>query len=356
MKHSIRTLAPVIACLILSACGRSNNMMTSPYGSYGQQNGQTSYGQMAYGQQGTYGQANGQASYGQAYGQNGQMGNAQMGYGNPQMQQGQMQQVNQMGYAPQQTAQRTSQPQTSTRTTAGSRPAPTLSKASTTTAAKAPLMSKAPAPATKPPAPTTATKAPGAAEFMTKARQAISSLQSLSATVSTFEKGAEAGQGKIRFLYRSGQIKIDVLSSTNSSQQGVKLGFQSGGNQVRVRPSGVLSMVALNLPMTDPKLLSGRKYQVGQIELTATVNRLTQPGVQAKVLGKTTFAGCEVIVLEITAPNPFDNRITKEDLGLDAQTFLPRIHEMYQGTELVYAGRVEQLTVNPQLPDNAFEI
>lgn len=343
MKHSIRTLTPVIALMLLSACGKTNTM-NSPYGAYPQQMGQMAYSQP--------GMQNGQMVNGQMV--NGQVMSGQTSYA----QTGTQTQPMAAPAAPQaQTARAAAPAAKAAAPTAGGRTAPTLNKASSTTTKAPATTAKAPAtaPAAKAPAPAAA-KAPDASEYLTKARQAIGSLQSLSATVATFEKGQQAGQGKIQYLYRAGQVKIDVVSSSDSSRQGVKLAFQSGGNQVRVRPSGVLSMVALNLPMNDGKLLSGRKYQIGQIELTATVNRLSQAGAQAKVLGKTTFAGAEVIVIEITAPNPFDNRITKEHLGLDAQSFLPRIHEMYQGSELVYAGRVETLNINPQLPGNAFEV
>lgn len=359
MSHVTRPIALLVTGLILTACGKGN--LNSPY-AYQQPYGQTSYGQMSYGQPGMqlvngqympvqnnmmmqgstqYAQTGANAQTPQATNLNAPIGGDYGYYGNTQ------------AAAPgaQTAAPRAAVP-------SNSRPTPSLTKASAASS-KAPVTK---APTTRAAAPKTTAPAPAApkvadgAEFLAKARQAMASVQSLSATVSTFEKGATSGQGKIQYYYRNGQIKIDVIASSDASRKGVKLAFQSGGNQVKVRPSGVLSMVALNLSMSDGKLLSGRKYQLGQIDLSSTVNRLTQPGTQAKVLGKTSFGGSEVIVLEISSPNPFDNQITKEHLGLDAQNFLPRIHEMYVGQELVYAGRVEQLIVNPQLPDSTFNV
>ncbi|PKL75530.1 MAG: hypothetical protein CVV27_14870 [Candidatus Melainabacteria bacterium HGW-Melainabacteria-1] len=360
MKQSVRTLAPLFACLILSACG--GNPMNSQM-AYPQQYSQPGYGQAgmnAYAQPGMAqpGMAQpGINAYAQpgmsSYGQNSQSLNAPMGpeYGA----QPQAAYPPQNTY-PQQTAARSAQ-QTQVRLPANSRPTPNFSNPGSAPVSSAPrtpapvarTSAPAKAPASRPAAPAQAT--PSASEFLSKAHQASNGLQSLSATIATFEKGATAGQGKIQYYYRNGQVKIDVTASSDSSRQGVKISFQSGGNQAKVRPSGILKMVSLTLNMNDPKLLSGRKYQIGQIELITTVNRLAQGAAKARVLGKSSFAGSEIIVLEITAPNPFDPRITKEHLGIDAKTFLPRVHEMYEGSELVYAGRVEQMSPNAPISD-----
>lgn len=194
------------------------------------------------------------------------------------------------------------------------------------------------------------------AQILSQARQAFSQLQGLSATIATFEKGQSAGGGKIQYLYQPGQVRIDVLESSDASRKGVKLSYQPQGSQVRARASGMLSVVAVNLPMNDNKVKSGRQYLLNQIDLGATVQRLSQPGLQTKAVGKTQFAGAEVIVIEIPAQNHFDSRITREILAIDAQTMMPRIHEMYEGDTLVYSGKIEQLQINPGFGPKAFDI
>lgn len=346
MKRTLRSLAPLMACMMLSACGGNAMMNSAAYNSY------TPSGPLVNGQPMNGTMVNGQSSLA-SLPQPNQAPNLSAPI--PPAQQ-----------LPAQVAAQAA-PRAAAAVVPNSRPAPTLGKvaAPVPAAASAPAAGapKTAAPAAAPkaaapaPAKAAAPAGPTAAELLAKVHQAVASLQSLSATVSTFEKGPNGtGTGKVQMLYRAGQVKLDVIASSDSSRLGVKLSFQSGGSQVRVRPSGVLSMVALNLAANDSKLLSGRKYQIPQIELMSTVNRLTQPGVHAKILGKTTFAGAEVIVIEVVGANNFDGSITKEHLGIDSQTFLPRIHEMYQGEELVYAGRVESLTVNPQLAANAFEV
>lgn len=214
-----------------------------------------------------------------------------------------------------------------------------------------------PAPQLAPPQPKPAApQADPSAQILSQARQAFSQLQGLSATIATFEKGQSAGGGKIQYLYQPGQVRIDVLESSDASRKGVKLSYQPQGNQVRARASGVLSVVAVTLPMNDNKVKSGRQYLLNQIDLGATVQRLSQPGLQTKAIGKTQFAGAEVIVIEIPAQNHFDSRITREILAIDAQTMMPRIHEMYEGDTLVYSGKIEQLQLNPGFGPRAFDI
>ncbi len=359
MKH--RSLSLLLSSLLLTACG--NNAMTGAYNPYGQAGygqqvgyGQAAYGQAAYGQTPT-GQSAYQPGYASSvYGQTGQTGMT-TGYTDP------SQQMNpaingygapQQGYATQPGAQ-TGYPTQPTAQT-GYASAPQTTPAKTTTAQKTTTPSKATtAPKTTTPAKTTATTQ--VAQFLSNARQAMDKLQSLSATIANFEKGTQAGQGKIQYYYRKpGQVKIDVLQSSDPSRKGIKLSYQTNGDQVRARATGLLSLVPVTLSMSDSKVKSGRGYLIGQIDLTSTVTRLTQPSATTKVLGKTTQNGAEVIVLEIKTQNHFDNRITKEHLGLDAKTWLPRLHEMYAGTELVYAAKLEQMEVNPTLASNVFDI
>ncbi|MGE3727688.1 MAG: hypothetical protein AB7I41_19170 [Candidatus Sericytochromatia bacterium] len=359
MKH--RSLSLLLSSLLLTACG--NNAMTGAYNPYGQAGygqqpgyGQAAYGQAAYGQTLT-GQSAYQPGYAASvYGQTGQTG--MTGYADP------YQQMNpamngygapQQGYATQPGTQTgyANQPTGQTGYTSTS---PTTAPTKTTTTPKTTVPAKATtAPKTTTPTKTTATTQ--VAQFLSNARQAMDKLQSLSATIANFEKGTQPGQGKIQYYYRKpGQVKIDVIQSSDPSRKGVKLSYQTSSDQVRARATGLLSLVPVTLPMSDAKVKSGRGYLIGQIDLTATVTRLTQPSASVKVLGKTTQNGAEIIVLEVKTQNHFDNRITKEHLGLDSKTWLPRLHEMYVGSELVYAAKLEQMEVNPTLASNVFDV
>lgn len=261
---------------------------------------------------------------------------------------------------PQQMEQQPTAPQSAPRTSAPSRPSGLVPAAAyrqyqpgmTAPTTAAPV--NTPAPAAAPQAP--AAPVDQSAQWLAQANQAFNGLQTLQATISTFEKGSTTGTGQIRYTWKQpGQAKIDILKSSDSSRNGVKLAY-TGNGQVQVRAGGILGLMALTLPMTDSKVKSGRQYLLSQIDLTATVQRLTQPGQQAKAVGKMQMGGSEVVVLEITSQGHFDSRITKERLGLDLQTFLPRIHEMYEGNNLVYSAKLEQVQINPTLGPDAFKV
>jgi hypothetical protein len=357
-----QSLSLLLSTLLLTACG--GGAMNTAYAPYGQ----AGYGQQAYGQTAYGGQAAYQPGYASSvYGQTGAVGyadpnqQAMAGYGAiPQqsMTGYPAQQSNLNGYAAAPTTQNPAN--TSYAATSPTRAPATTTKTSTSTKTAVPAKTSTAAKSTTA-TKTTATKTTPAvsqvSQFLSNARQAIDKLQTMSATMTNFEKGAQPGQAKIQFYYRKpGQVKIDVLQSSDASRKGVKLSFQSGSDQVRVRASGLLSLVPITLSMSDSKVKSGRGYLLSEIDFANTVMRLTQPSVQARVLGKMTQNGAEVIVLEIKTQNHFDHRITKEHLGLDSKTWLPRLHEMYEGTELVYSAKLETLEVNPSLASNAFDI
>jgi outer membrane lipoprotein-sorting protein len=261
---------------------------------------------------------------------------------------------------PQQMVSQQPLPQTAPRTSAPSRPSglvPAAGYRQYQPGMAAPALPSAP----RPQAPAAAPQAPAApadqsTQWLAQANQAFNGLQTLQATISTFEKATGTGTGQIRYTWKQpGQAKIDILKSSDSSRNGVKLAY-NGNGQVQVRAGGILGLMSLNLPMTDSKVKSGRQYLLSQIDLTATVQRLTQPGLQAKAVGKMQMGGSEVVVIEIIPQGHFDPRITKERLGIDLQTFLPRVHEMYEGNNLVYSAKLEQMQVNPSLGPDAFKV
>lgn len=192
-------------------------------------------------------------------------------------------------------------------------------------------------------------------KLLKKARDSFEAVDGVSASIKTFEDNGTTGTGQIKFLYKKpSSIKVEVISSSASGQAGVKLAY-SDPNNVQVRPSGMLSMVSVSLAMNDPKLLSGRKYQLNQIDLPTTVLRLTSPGAKAKLIGQSVVNGSQVYVLEITNKS-FDPNITREVLSIDSKTFMPRMHEMYQGGKKVYAAEISSITLNPPLTANDFSV
>jgi outer membrane lipoprotein-sorting protein len=195
-------------------------------------------------------------------------------------------------------------------------------------------------------------------KILKKAKDSFEALQTISASIKTFETGNNgiAGSGQLKFIFKKpSNVKVDIISSTASGQTGVKLSY-STASEVHVRPSGVLSMVSVDLSMNDDKLLSGRKYQMNQIDLPGTITRLTQPGLKVKLIGQTTVSGSLVFILEIIPAKHFDPRITREVLGIDSKTFMPRMHEMYEGGKKVYAVELTTININTAISAEDFNV
>lgn len=345
-----QTLGILSSLVVLTACGgtvRSNYSAMTP--NYAAPQGYAAYGQQAYGQTLAQPQTLGQT----AYTQPGAGAYPSTAYAMPTTGYAQQPEYN---AAPAQTA-----PVARNATTTRAAKPTTASIKSPAAAPK--TAAKTPAKATTAPKTTTKASTPKAApqvnqteQWLAQARQSLGQLQGMIADVAVFEKGLTPGNGQIRYYYRQGQVKIDIINSSDAGRKGVKLAYQAGSNEVKARASGVLSLVAVTLSMSDSKVKSGRQYLLNQIDLTATTTRLTQPGLQGKAIGKTSMGGSEVVVIEFVPQNHFDGRITKERLGIDLKTFLPRMHEMYEGNELVYSSRVEQVQINPNFGPKDFEV
>lgn len=197
-------------------------------------------------------------------------------------------------------------------------------------------------------------------KILAKARTALDSIQTAAALAELFEKNAAKGsvRGKLKYYYQApGLNKMEFIDHSVAAYKGAKLRYRFGDGQVTGRPGGLASFVVLTVPMSDERLLSRRDYRLDQIDINATIKRLAQPNLGAKVLGKSKIEGKEVAIVEYrNTPGHFDKTITRELLGIDMQTGLFRFHEMYVGNDMVYSIRVPQLSVNVKLPAKAMDV
>jgi outer membrane lipoprotein-sorting protein len=217
------------------------------------------------------------------------------------------------------------------------------------TAPPAPVATAAPA-APKPAVPTESV----AEELLRKTRETFDGIENFVAQADVYEKNDEKGavRGKLKVIFRKpGSAKMEFLEHSVGQYKGVKLTYSSGNPQVQIRAGGVLGFLSLNLPMTDDKVKSRRGYRLDQVDTLAIVDRLAKAGTDVKVLGKTTVGGNEIAVLQYTPINHFDPKITKEMLGIDMKTYFVRIHEMYEGDQLVYSLKIPQVDFDQPLTD-----
>ena len=118
-----------------------------------------------------------------------------------------------------------------------------------------------------------------------------------------------------------------------------------------------MSFMKMTLPMSDSKIKSRRGYRLDQIDTNGITTRLLgNPNLSPKILGKTNINGHEIAVLEFTNVNTFDQRITRELLGIDMKDHFVRIHEMYEGQNLVYSLKLSDVAINTTVTAADFEV
>jgi len=197
-----------------------------------------------------------------------------------------------------------------------------------------------------------------AADLLNKTRMKFGQLQSFAGTLDAFEKNEKGTtRMKLKILFQGPtDTKLEILEHSNGLFTGAKLFYKIGSGNVTGRPGGLMSMMKLTVPMSDERISSRRGYRLDQIDIAAIVNRLVNPDLKPKVMGKTNVGGREIIVLEFPAQNHMDPAITRELLGIDMQDHFVRIHEMYAGPELVYSLKLQQLDTNVPLTAKDFNI
>lgn len=334
MKKIIHSALILASAASLTACGGQTQLAGSAYPvGYQQQPGayaQNPYAQSAY------------------------------AYQTPQQSLAQQQQALSPAYGQQQavSAQRTqaTSPQataarpTAQRTTTATRPPATAQTAATRTAGTAKAAPRAAAP--KQSADSIAQ------QLLQQTRQTFSQLQNYSAIADVYEKN-EKGVTNLKLAIKylnPGSNKLEILNHTNGLFKGAKLVYSSGSDQVTGRAGGVASFLKVTTTLEDDRIKSRRGYRLDQVDTSALVQRLVMSAQHPKVLGKTTIGGRPIAILEYTNANTFDQKVNRELLGIDMETSFIRMHEMYEGQELVYSLKVTELTVNGALNAKDLEI
>lgn len=77
-------------------------------------------------------------------------------------------------------------------------------------------------------------------------------------------------------------LRIQILQGNG---QGTKLSW-TGGRTIKVRAAGLLGAVTLDLPLTDPRIISPRGYTLDQIDLPGLLSLVNHPGAQVTFLGE----------------------------------------------------------------------
>jgi hypothetical protein len=111
--------------------------------------------------------------------------------------------------------------------------------------------------------------------------------------------------------------------------QGTKLSW-SGGKTIKVRAAGLLGAIAIDLPLTDPRIISPRGYTIDQIDIPGLLGLLNHPGAQLAYLGEQ--GG--MAYLRVTGAHLLLGTVAMV-AGIDASTGFARFVEMSDPREPV---------------------
>ena len=183
--------------------------------------------------------------------------------------------------------------------------------------------------------------------------QAYDQLQGFSGTLETIDQTPDkqsTGEAKIAFLKPS-QTRIDVISdSGNPGDAGTKV-YWDGGSSVKVRTSGLLSFMTITLSLTDSRLESYNGYTLQQLNVTTIIKALNDPQAVLKSLGDQQVDGRTVTVLDLSgvaiAPG-----VDHLHVGIDHLSRLPILVEFYQGSQLTYGLRIDNLSTQAPQPQD----
>ena len=191
----------------------------------------------------------------------------------------------------------------------------------------------------------------------------IASAQFVSLTASKIEKNLDSGKistNRIKLWSKApNTVKIDILESTSGSA-GVKAMYTSGqGDKIKVRPSGALGFMTVDLDKTDDRVASNNGYLSDDIDLFGVHSRLSK-GYHAELVGTTQVEGVKVNILKLTTTgtNTMDPRIEYEYLGYEPDTYKVRLWELYaQGDKQpYYRMTIHEFEYPASIPDSTFKL
>lgn len=170
------------------------------------------------------------------------------------------------------------------------------------------------------------------------------------------EKTGQPGSNRAEFSYeRPNKTAIKIVQSSDGKTVGTKLVW-TGGKQMAVKTKFLGFWVKTSVDVHDPRAKDQRGFFVDETGITPTLDTLTDPRNQVKLLGVGNLGGIPVAQLEVVSPRSLRG-IRREVFVIDGQRKIPIIREMYdQNNRLVFRIRMDRVVMNPTLPPTAFQL
>lgn len=148
------------------------------------------------------------------------------------------------------------------------------------------------------------------------------------------KKGAETSQGTYEIAGKQPR-KLKISIKVGKSQ-GTKL-YWDGGSKVKVRPTGFLSAVTVDLPLTDARFKSVRGYTLKDTDIVAMFTMMRDPANRVELAGPG--------MITVTGPNLMKGCV-KMVTRFDTRTLLPYKVECSDAREVVFRIELKNMRAN----------
>ena len=149
------------------------------------------------------------------------------------------------------------------------------------------------------------------------------------------------------------KVFLDVIDSPKDIAIGSKL-LYTGGDNVKVRAAGILGLIPVSFSINDPMFSDTRNHKI--LATVDGLKRIIKDDTKAEIIGMSEINGREVYLIKIDAKEKLDPQITHEIMGVDSQTFVVLLNEMYVNDELVSQYKVTDIKTNIELEDDFFHL
>ncbi len=146
---------------------------------------------------------------------------------------------------------------------------------------------------------------------------------------------------------------LEVIDSPKEIAKGSTL-LYTGGDKVKVRAAGILGIIPINFSIDDPMFSDTRNHKI--LATIDGLKRIKEEGTKIELAGISKLNNREVYLLKIDTPKKLDSEITHEIYGVDSETFVVMLNEMYIGDEMVSQYMVQDIQTNISLEEDFFKL
>lgn len=260
-----------------------------------------------------------------------------------------------------QTQNNTAKPQT-TKPAVTSTPAPTKTNTATNTATK-PATTTSTTTDTKTTATVDTSGLSISQKILLKTKQTYDGLKNYSATITMYSKRNDKVAPKanpainmeFKYIYQPPRLSVfNVVKHNISLVVGAKM-IWDGGESAKVKASGVLGFIPIEMQLSDEKMTTNRNWRFDQLDHVAMLARANDPKTKVELAGKTLVNGKDAYMLKLTN-NGLDDAVTEEHLAIDAKTFMVVADEMYAGSDLIFQFKMNVEGTNITIPAGTMEL